>query len=210
MTWREVERPAAANDRALVDFDGKIDGEPFQGGHGEDVTIVDRLGASPRRLRQGVARRRGGRYEDDFGLFSRRTIQPRTLPARRRSSKFAKRVQEQLLPELDDAFAASFGVSTGKIDGLAHRSTSEHGEGAGRTPEERDQDAGFRRADQSKRACRAALSWSTKRFKACKPMRCGRWASTIRAKAPGRERFQSLGGASGDRRVADSGAHQGA
>ena len=30
-----------------------------------------------------------------------------------------QRVEEQVLPELDDAFAVSFGVSTGSIDGLA-------------------------------------------------------------------------------------------
>jgi trigger factor len=29
-----------------------------------------------------------------------------------------KRVEEQVLPELDDAFAASFGVSSGKVEDL--------------------------------------------------------------------------------------------
>ena len=40
VTWHAVERAAAERDRVVVDFVGKIDGEPFQGGEGKDVTIV--------------------------------------------------------------------------------------------------------------------------------------------------------------------------
>ena len=38
--WRTVERKAAANDRVVVDFAGNIDGEPFQGGQGQEIAIV--------------------------------------------------------------------------------------------------------------------------------------------------------------------------
>ena len=42
-TFASVEREARDTDRVTVDFDGTIDGQPFEGGKGEDVPIV--LGA---------------------------------------------------------------------------------------------------------------------------------------------------------------------
>ena len=36
----EEDRPAAEGDQALIDFLGKLDGEPFEGGAGEDVPLV--------------------------------------------------------------------------------------------------------------------------------------------------------------------------
>ena len=38
--WKDVDRKAADGDQVTLDFQGTIDGEPFQGGEGEDVTIV--------------------------------------------------------------------------------------------------------------------------------------------------------------------------
>ena len=39
-TWSVVARPARDGDRATVDFDGRIGGEPFQGGSGAGVAFV--------------------------------------------------------------------------------------------------------------------------------------------------------------------------
>src|SRR3984885_10267817 len=35
-----VERPAQDTDRLTIDFDGKVDGQPFDGGEGRDVPVV--------------------------------------------------------------------------------------------------------------------------------------------------------------------------
>ncbi len=35
-----VERPAQDTDRVTIDFDGKIDGQPFEGGEGRDVPVL--------------------------------------------------------------------------------------------------------------------------------------------------------------------------
>ena len=43
-TWHEVDRAAGDGDRVVTDFVGKVDGEPFEGGTGEDLTVV--LGAN--------------------------------------------------------------------------------------------------------------------------------------------------------------------
>jgi len=43
VTWNEVERAAQKDDRIMVDFNGKIEGEDFDGGSTKDMPIV--LGA---------------------------------------------------------------------------------------------------------------------------------------------------------------------
>ena len=39
-TWEAVERKSADGDRVIVDFDGTLKGEPFQGGTGTEVPVV--------------------------------------------------------------------------------------------------------------------------------------------------------------------------
>ena len=62
---------------------------------------------------------------------SRRTI--RRGSAGGKNAEFVinvQRVEEQVLPPLDDAFAASFGVNTGNVEDLTNRGAQEHGAGA--------------------------------------------------------------------------------
>ena len=99
----------------VVDFDGTIDGQPFQGGQGKDVAIVVGSGQVLAGFRRRAARRCGGREQDRDGHVPARTIRRKDLAGK--TAEFAitvQRVEEQVLPELDDAFAASFGVGTGK------------------------------------------------------------------------------------------------
>jgi len=42
-TFEKIDRAARAEDRVIIDFVGKLDGEVFQGGEGKDVPVV--LGA---------------------------------------------------------------------------------------------------------------------------------------------------------------------
>jgi len=113
VTWHAVERPAAEKDRVVVDFFGTIDGEPFQGGEGKDVTITVGAGqvlAEFDRALQGVAA--GGKATAAVNF-------PADYPAANLAGKKAsfdinvKTVEEQHLPELDDAFATSFGLAGG-------------------------------------------------------------------------------------------------
>ncbi len=39
-TWETVDRAAEEGDRAIVDFDGQLKGEPIQGGQGTEVPVV--------------------------------------------------------------------------------------------------------------------------------------------------------------------------
>jgi trigger factor len=117
-TFANVEREARDTDRVTVDFVGTIDGQPFEGGSGENIPIV--LG--------------GGRMLADFeaGLVGARAGEQRTVPVTfpqnygapalaGKRAEFAitvKSVEERHLPELDDEFCKSYGVAEGGITQL--------------------------------------------------------------------------------------------
>ena len=117
-TWRPAERAAAAGDRAVVDFEGKIDGELFPGGSGKDVGIVLGSGQVLAEFDRALNGASAGETRTAAVAF------PDNYPTTNLAGKNAefviniKRVEEQVLPELDDAFAASFGVSSGKVEDL--------------------------------------------------------------------------------------------
>ena len=114
-TWRSVERPAVANDRVVVDFKGAIDGEEFVGGQGKEVSIVVGAGQVLEDFDRALHGAAAGDTRDTKVSF------PADYPTQSLAGKQADfeikvhRVEEQVLPELDDEFAAGFGVSTGKI-----------------------------------------------------------------------------------------------
>ena len=117
-TWEDVARAAQQSDQLIVDFIGTIDGEAFDGGSAENVTLV--LGS--KRMIAG--------FEDQlFGINAgeQRDIQvtfPDDYPQadlRSKQAQFAvtcHNVQEQRLPELDADFLQAFGVTDGELETL--------------------------------------------------------------------------------------------
>lgn len=112
-TWRAPEpaRPAAEGDRVTVDFVGKIDGAPFEGGSAEAMPIE-----------LGRARMIPGFEEQLIGveLGAKPTLEisfPEGYAKEDLAGKAAtfdvevKAVEEAELPELDDAFAETIGFS---------------------------------------------------------------------------------------------------
>lgn len=117
-TYNAVERPAQDTDRVTVDFEGTLDGTPFEGGKGEKVPVV--LGA--------------GRMLADFeaGLKGMRAGEQKTLdltfPENYGAAHLAGKtvqfalnvhtVEERQLPEVDEEFCKSYGVEEGGIERL--------------------------------------------------------------------------------------------
>jgi len=112
-TWAVVERSAAEGDRVTVDFTGTIDGQPFEGGEGKGIGIVVGSGQV---LKDFDAALRGNKAGDSTTA----TVPfPQDYPTQSLAGKTAqfaidlKKVEERKLPELDDAFADSFGLAGG-------------------------------------------------------------------------------------------------
>jgi trigger factor len=117
-TWHVVERAAAAGDRTVVDFTGTVDGEPFQGGQGKDVAIVVGSG----QVIEDFDKALGGMAAGDVKTAT--VAFPSHYPTASLAGKSAQfeikvqRVEEHRLPELDEAFAASFGVGGSDLASL--------------------------------------------------------------------------------------------
>ncbi|WP_129778419.1 trigger factor [Peristeroidobacter soli] len=116
-TYNAVEREARDTDRVTIDFDGTIDGVPFEGGKAENFPID--LGAG-RMLADFEAGLRGAKAGDKKDIEM-------TFPASYaanlagKQAKFAvtvHKVEERQLPELNDEFAKVYGVEEGGIERL--------------------------------------------------------------------------------------------
>ena len=116
--WVAVDREAADDDRVRIDFRGTVDGEPFDGGSGENVVV--QLG--------------GGRMLPDFeaGLKGAKAGEPRRIelkfPSDYHAAQLADRnavfevdvkaVEQKELPAVDEEFCRAFGVSEGGVEQL--------------------------------------------------------------------------------------------
>jgi trigger factor len=116
--WQTVERPAATADRVVVDFEGKIDGEPFQGGQGKEIAIIVGAGTVLKDFDAALVGLSAGDTKSANVQFPS-TYHVDSLAGK--SAVFsitAHRVEERVLPALDDAFATAFGVAEGGVPGL--------------------------------------------------------------------------------------------
>jgi trigger factor len=118
MKYQAVDRAAAIGDKVTIDFVGKIDGVEFAGGKGENVAIVLGEGRMLPELEQGLVGAAAGEHRDISVNF------PADYRATELAGKLAmfsteiKTVEEPVLPELDEEFCKTFGVTEGGIPKL--------------------------------------------------------------------------------------------
>jgi trigger factor len=115
LKYAAVTRTAQNGDKVSIDFDGAIDGVPFAGGKGENVAIVLGEGRMLAELEQGLI---------GASLNETRSISV-NFPSDYRASELAgklaifatlvKSIEEPVLPELDEDFFKSFGVTEGGL-----------------------------------------------------------------------------------------------
>lgn len=113
--YHAVERGAKTTDRAVLDFDGRIEGAAFQGGEGRDVPVVLGSGQVLAEFEQAIAGAKAGENRTAVAHF------PDDYHGKDVAGKTAeftitvKAIEEMSLPALDDAFAEEFGVKEGGV-----------------------------------------------------------------------------------------------
>jgi len=114
--WKEVDRAAAEGDQVTCDFEGKIDGEAFDGGSGKDMAVEIGAGRMLKEFEQGLS----GMSKDE-----EKTVDvsfPEDYHGKDVAGKTAQftlkvsQVAESQLPELNEELVTSFGVENGNLD----------------------------------------------------------------------------------------------
>ncbi|MBE0547814.1 MAG: trigger factor [Rubrivivax sp.] len=115
-------RPAAEGaqetDRVTIDFEGKIDGEPFAGGKADDFQFIigegqmlEQFDSAVRGMKVGESKTFALQFPADYhgaDVAGKEADFMVTL----------KRIEAQNLPAVDDALAKSLGIKEGTVEGL--------------------------------------------------------------------------------------------
>ncbi len=116
--WSEVSRAAGKGDQVLVDFEGRIDGEVFEGGTGKEMAVEIGSGAMLPEFEAGLEGISSGeekvvmvKFPDDY---HGKDVAGKTAEF----SLKATRVSEGLLPEVDQEFARVYGIEDGDLEKL--------------------------------------------------------------------------------------------
>ena len=118
MKYEPVVRAAAAGDKVTIDFLGKIDDIEFSGGKGENIAIVLGEGRMLPELEQGLIGAAPGEHRDIVVNFPADYRAAEIAGKRAQFAAQVRTVEEPVLPELDEEFCKSFGVSEGGIPKL--------------------------------------------------------------------------------------------
>jgi trigger factor len=113
--YSAVSRGAANGDKVTIDFDGAIDGVAFAGGKGENVAIVLGEGRMLPDLEQGLI---GAVAAEKRNVTVNFPPDYRATELAGKAAIFAtevKTVEEPVLPEVDEEFCKSFGVTEGGL-----------------------------------------------------------------------------------------------
>lgn len=115
-TWETVERAAKEGDQVTTDFAGSIDGEAFEGGTGKDMVVEIGGGRMLKEFEDGLNGMAAGEEkvvqvnfpEDYHG----KDVAGKTADFQLNVSK----VEESVLPEIDEEFIKAFGVEDGSME----------------------------------------------------------------------------------------------
>ncbi len=114
--WSEVERTAGQGDQVMVDFEGRIDGELFEGGAGKDMPVEIGAAQMLPEFEAGLEGMSNGEekvvkvsFPDDYhGKEVAGKLAEFTLKA--------TKISEPKLPEIDAEFIKAFGIEDGDVD----------------------------------------------------------------------------------------------
>jgi trigger factor len=115
---RAQDAAAEQGDRVTVDFEGKIDGEPFQGGKAEDFQFLVGEGQMLKEFEDAVRGMKTGESKT-FPLAFPADYHGKDVAGK--TADFlvtVKKIEAANLPEVNQAFAKSLGIPDGTVEGL--------------------------------------------------------------------------------------------
>jgi trigger factor len=115
-SWEAVERKSAEGDRVVVDFTGTLKGEAFEGGTGTEVPVVLGEGQMLPDFEKALFGIKAG-DEKSFKVKFPKEYHAEDLAGKKVDFAIkTHRVEEQILPEVDDSLAELFEVKEGGIE----------------------------------------------------------------------------------------------
>ena len=115
---RGLSDPAVDGDRVTVDFEGKIDGEPFAGGKSEDFQFMVGEGQMLKEFEDAVRGMKSGESKT-FPLAFPADYHGKDVAGK--TADFlvtVKKIEAAHLPEVNEALAKSLGIADGTVEGL--------------------------------------------------------------------------------------------
>ena len=115
---RALDAAAKDGDRVTVDFEGKIDGEPFEGGKAEDFQFLVGEGQMLKEFEDAVRGMKPGESKT-FPLAFPEEYHGKDVAGK--TADFlvtVKKIEAAHLPEVNDALAKSLGIADGTVEGL--------------------------------------------------------------------------------------------
>jgi len=114
--WQAVDRKADDGDQVVIDFTGKLDGEPFPGGSATDYSLELGSGAFIAGFEEGLKGLASG-AETTLKLKFPESYHSEQLAGK--DVEFdvtVKEVREAKLPEVNEEFVKSLGISSGTVE----------------------------------------------------------------------------------------------
>jgi trigger factor len=115
---RAKDAPAQDTDRVMVDFEGKIDGEPFAGGKAEDYQFIVGDGQMLKEFEEAVRGMKLGESKT-FQLAFPADYHGQDVAGKTADFMVTvKKIEAAHLPEVDGALAKSLGIADATVEGL--------------------------------------------------------------------------------------------
>ncbi|MEJ5988527.1 trigger factor [Ramlibacter sp. PS3R-8] len=115
---RAHDAAVAEGDRVTVDFEGKIDGETFEGGKADDFQFMVGEGQMLKEFDESVRGMKSGESKT-FPLAFPADYHGKDVAGKTADFMVTvKKIESANLPEINEAFAKSLGIQEGAVDGL--------------------------------------------------------------------------------------------
>ena len=117
-TWNPVERPSEKDDQLLLDFEGRIDGEVFEGGSAKDFIMTIGNGQMLPEFDEALLNVSANQEKDITLTFPEEYHKEELANKKAVFSVSVKEVKALELAEIDETFVRSFGVESGDAKDL--------------------------------------------------------------------------------------------